>query len=60
MAKLEADFIVVDLYDFLCDDLLVQDELVGQKDASLDTFTSEVRWLRFFSLCRVDYLILAS
>ena len=48
MAKLEAAFIVGDLYDFFCEDLLVHNELAGQLDASLDTFTSEVRWLRFF------------
>ena len=60
MAKLEAGFIVRDLYDFFCEDLLVYDELPGQIDASLDTFTSEVRWLRLFSLCHVDYLTLAS
>ena len=48
MAKLEAAFIVGDLYDFFCKDLLVHNELAGQLDASLDTFTSEVRWLRFF------------
>ena len=51
MAKLEADFNVGDLYDFICEDLRVDDELAGQIDASMDTFTSEVRWLRFsFSL----------
>ena len=48
MAKLEADFIIGNLYDFFSEDLLVHDELAGQIDASLDTFTSEVRWLRFF------------
>ena len=47
-AKLDADFIVRDLYDFICEDLLVDDELSGQIDASMDTFTSEVRCLRFF------------
>ena len=60
MAKLEVGFIVGDLYDFSCEDLLVYDELPGQIDASLDTSTSEVRWLKFFSLCHVDYLTLAS
>ena len=42
MAKLDADFIVGDLYDFICEDLLVDDELAGQIDASMDTFRSEV------------------
>lgn len=56
MAKLEADFNVGDLYDFICEDLRVDDELAGQIDASMDTFTSEVRWLRFFFLCTL-YLL---
>ena len=53
MAKLEAAFIVGDLYDFFCEDLLVRNELAGQIDASLDTFTSEVRWFFFFVPCRL-------
>ena len=36
MAKLEADFIVGDLYGFFCEDLLVHDDLADQIDASLD------------------------
>ena len=62
MAKLEADFIVGVLYDFFCEDLLVHDELAGQIDASMDTFTSEVGWLRFFFFvpCRLFDFQLAS
>ena len=41
MVKLEADFIVGDLYDFFCEDLLVHHELAGQINASLNPFTSE-------------------
>ena len=55
MAKLEADFNVGDLYDFICEDLRVDDELAGQIDASMDTFTSEVRWLRFFFSLRLVF-----
>ena len=54
--KLDADVIVGDLYDFFCEDLLFHDELSVQIDVSLDTFTSEVQWLRFFPLYHVDYL----
>ena len=42
MAKLDACFIVGDLYDFICEDLLANDDLDGRIDASIDTFTSEV------------------
>ena len=55
MEKVEAGVIVGDLFDFFCEDLLAHDELAGQIYASLDTFTSEVCCLRFFSLRHVDY-----
>ena len=42
MAELDADFIVVDLHDFICEDLLADDDLDGWIDTSIDTFTSEV------------------
>ena len=48
MPKLDADFIVGDLCDFICEDLLVDDELDGRIDASIGTFTSEVCCLRLF------------
>ena len=41
MAKLDAGVIVVDLYDFICEDLLADDDLDGWIDASIGTFTSE-------------------
>ena len=51
---MDADFIVGDLYDFICEDLLANNDLDGRIDTSIDTFTLEACWLRLF-LCALYY-----